>query len=63
MTDYHGNTPYVHFKDHKTKYGKGYHGKPQKTIGEKPGKGHSGEKNSHEGNNHGEKDGGKGKKK
>ena len=60
MTDYHGNTPYTHFKDHKTKYGKGYHGKPQKTIGEKPGKGHSGEKNPHEGKNHGEKGGGGG---
>jgi len=60
MTDNHGNTPYTHFKDHKTKYGKGYHGKPQKTIGEKPGKGHSGEKNPHEGKNHGEKGGGGG---
>ena len=60
MTDYHGNTPYTHFKDHKAKYGKGYHGKPQKTIGEKPGKGHSGEKNSHESKNHGGKEGGGG---
>jgi hypothetical protein len=38
MTDYRGNTPYVHFKDHKIKYAKGYHGQPQKSIGDKPGK-------------------------
>jgi len=38
MTDYRGNTPYVHFRDHKIKYAKGYHGQPQKNIGEKPGK-------------------------
>lgn len=33
LNDYHGRTPYVHFKDHKNKYFKGYKGKPQKTIG------------------------------
>ena len=33
LNDYHGRTPYVYFKDHKTKYYKGYKGKPQKTIG------------------------------
>jgi hypothetical protein len=38
MTDYHGNTPYTYFSDHKIKYSKGYHGQPQKTVGEKPGK-------------------------
>ena len=38
MTDYRGNTPYVYFKAHKMKYAKGYHGKDQKTIGNKPGK-------------------------
>jgi len=32
MTDYHGNTPYVHFKDYKLKYAKGYRGNPQKTT-------------------------------
>jgi hypothetical protein len=68
MKDYHGNAPYTHFKDHKMKYAKGYHGGPQRTIGEKPGKGHSGEKNSHEGNHGGKKGGddhggGNGKKK
>lgn len=38
MTDYRGNEPYAHFKDHKIKYAKGYHGQAQKNIGEKPGK-------------------------
>ncbi len=42
LTDYHGNTPYKNFKEHKSKYAKGYnHGQSQKTIGEKPGKGPS----------------------
>jgi hypothetical protein len=41
MTDYRGNTPYVHFTEYKTKYARGYHGQPQKNIGEKPGKGNS----------------------
>src|SRR6185436_6192405 len=26
MTDYHGNTPYINFKEYKVKYAKGYHG-------------------------------------
>ena len=33
LNDYHGATPYVNFKNHKVKYYKGYHGKPQKSIG------------------------------
>ncbi|MFA9188230.1 hypothetical protein AAGV33_09185 [Flavobacterium sp. FBOR7N2.3] len=33
LNDYHGRTPYVHYKSHKAKYYKGYKGKPQKTIG------------------------------
>jgi len=37
MTDYRGNTPYIHFKEYKSKYAKGYHGKPQKNYGERPG--------------------------
>jgi len=41
MTDYHGNTPYTHFKSHKIKYAKGYRGPAQKNIGVKPGKGNS----------------------
>lgn len=41
LTDYRGNDPYDNFKTHKVKYGKGYKGKPQKTIGQKPGKGNN----------------------
>lgn len=41
LTDYRGNAPYAHFKNHKVKYYKGYKGKPQKTIGNKPGKGNN----------------------
>ena len=44
MHDYHGNTPYNHFKEHKMKYAKGYKGQQQKTIGEKPGRGNSNQK-------------------
>lgn len=40
LTDYHGNTPYTHFKEHKTKYAKGYKGQEQHNIGERPGNGH-----------------------
>lgn len=36
MTNYYGNTPYVHFDDYKRKYAKGYHGRAQKTIGARP---------------------------
>lgn len=39
MSDYRGNSPYIHFKEHKSKYARGYHGELQKTIGNKPGKG------------------------
>jgi hypothetical protein len=41
MTDYHGNTPYIHYKEHKHKYAKGYKGPIQKNIGERPGNGRS----------------------
>jgi hypothetical protein len=41
MTDYHGNTPYTYFKEHKSKYHKGYHGSPQKTNKERPERGNS----------------------
>lgn len=43
MSDYHGNTPYTHFKEHKGKYAKGYRGHEQKTYGERPGR-----ENSHD---------------
>jgi hypothetical protein len=39
MPNYHGNAPYSHFKEHKMKYRKGhYHGKPQRTIGNRTGR-------------------------
>jgi hypothetical protein len=60
MNDYHGITPYTHFKEHKAKYYKGYHGKPQKNIGERPGGNHNyqggghdnGKGNGHNNDNH-----------
>lgn len=42
MTDYHGNKPYDHYRDHKMKYAKGYRGPEQRNIGERPGNGYSG---------------------
>ena len=36
MTDYHGHSPYDHYKQHKVKYAKGYRGQEQKNIGHKP---------------------------
>ena len=33
LTDYKGNSPYTYFNTHKTRYFKGYKGKPQKNIG------------------------------
>ena len=78
MTDYHGDTPYTHFKENKIRYGRGYHAEAQRTIGERPGRANPGMKNSREDNlrnkeggpgngrkmkeNHG-KGGGEGKKK
>ena len=56
MNDYHGNTPYTHFKEHKKQYYRGYHGETQRTIGERPGGKNSGNKNSHQ-NNHGNYEG------
>lgn len=53
LTDYHGNEPYIHFKNHKVKYYKGYKGGAQKTIGEKPGKGNN--KSSSPSNSNGNK--------
>ncbi len=63
MTDYHGKTPYSYFKEHKSKYAKGYRGKPQKNYGERPVQKSSHDKKYSKGNskeNHGN---GKGKKK
>lgn len=33
---YCGPNPHYYYKYHRTKYGKGYHGRPQKTYGENP---------------------------
>jgi len=35
LRDYHGTRPYIYFKNHRTKYYKGYKGTPQRTIGKK----------------------------
>ncbi len=58
LKDYKGNSPYDNFKTHKTKYGKGYKGKPQKTIGEKPGNGNN--KQGKDNGNHGHGNNGNG---
>jgi hypothetical protein len=64
MVDYHGDAPYKHFKEHKTKYAKGYHGPTQKTYGEHPPKGYYNEKGSGQDNGKGGgHEGKKGKKK
>jgi hypothetical protein len=39
LSDYHGDAPYIYFKEHKGKYYRGYRGEPQHTIGERPGRG------------------------
>jgi hypothetical protein len=36
MTDYRGNTPYTHFREHKRQYSKGYRGQEQHNIGIRP---------------------------
>jgi len=52
LNDYHGSSPYTHFKTHKAKYYKGYKGKPQKTIGSYNGNhGNGNNGNGNKGNN------------
>lgn len=71
ITNYHGNTPYIYFKNHKQKYAKGYRGGAQKTFGQKPGKGNINKQmnkggkqhQKHQGGNPHGKGGGKGKNK
>jgi len=41
ISDYHGNTPYTYFNEHKAKYARGYKGQAQKNIGERPGDGNN----------------------
>jgi hypothetical protein len=48
MTDYRGNSPYDHFSEHRTRYGRGYHREAQRTIGERPGRENREAKISHE---------------
>ncbi len=44
ITDYRGNEPYQHFRDHKSRYSRGYRGPVQHSIGERPMRGHHGQK-------------------
>ncbi|MBW6491258.1 MAG: hypothetical protein K0B15_08715 [Lentimicrobium sp.] len=46
MHDYRGNSPYAHFKEHKSKYARGYKGQEQKTIGNRPDQRKQGLKNA-----------------
>ncbi len=55
MADYRGDTPYMHFHDHKQKYSKGYNNGYQKTIGNNPGKGNS-KSGKHNGEGNGKKE-------
>jgi hypothetical protein len=60
LTDYRGTRPYDNFKTHKVKYGKGYKGKPQKTIGSKPGKGNNKQEKDNGHHDNGNHNGGNG---
>ena len=43
MNDYHGNTPYIHFRENRLRYAHGYRGREQHNIGERrdfKGRGH-----------------------
>lgn len=61
LNDYRGDRPYDNYKTHKVKYGKGYKGKSQKTIGQKPDKGNNKEyKDNGHGNGKGNNGNGKG---
>ena len=61
MTDYRGNSPYIHFTEYKTKYARGYRGQPQSNIGHRPGKVNKGNNKAMKKDN--VRDGGKSKKK
>ena len=41
MSDYRGNRPYTNFRDHRRHYARGYRGHAQRSIGQRPGRGHS----------------------
>ena len=44
LNNYHGNSPYDNFNDHRNKYAKGFHERSQKTYGERSGRGNQREK-------------------
>ena len=52
LNDYHGPSPYTHYKHHKVKYYKGYKGTPQRNIGKR-----SNNHRDHDDDNHGRKEG------
>jgi len=45
MSDYQGRTPYTHFREHKRQYARGYRGKEQHNIGERPDRGYQNDRN------------------
>jgi len=45
MKDYRGNTPYTHFREYRSRYGRGYRGQEQRNIGMRPGRENSREIN------------------
>lgn len=61
MTDYRGNAPYAHFKDHRTKYAKGYRGHAQRNIGARPARGNSNARMHSEGRSYKKGDQGNGR--
>lgn len=63
LTDYRGNKPYVHYKEHKAKYAKGYRGPAQHNIGSRPENGNSGTKGNTKGHSNHENSKGNGNQK
>ena len=59
MTDYHGGTPYTHFREYKAKYHKGYRGEQQRSYGQRPERANSNVRESYKG--HSNRDQGRGK--
>lgn len=49
LNDYRGNNPYERFREHRMQYAKGYRGASQRSIGERPGNGHSNQYRGNEG--------------
>ena len=50
MNGYHGNTPYYKHNEYRTKYARGYRGQAQHNIGERPGRGNSGNRDFRQSN-------------